>query len=836
MLSFGAGGREWRGGADLLLAGLVALALWALGSAGYAQSSIEDEGVIQSIIVDGNERIEDDTVASYLLIAPGDPFDPQQIDISLKALFRTGLFADVTLEQRGADLVVKVRENPIVNRVIFEGNKRIKEDKFTEDLQLAPRVVYTRAKVQSDVSRIIEQYRRKGHFAAHVDPKVAPLDQNRVDLVFEIEEGPRTGIAKINFTGNKLYADQRLRNVIVTQESKWWKFWTANANYDPDRLEFDQEQLRQFYRRNGYADFRVASAIAELTPDRSDFFITVDVDEGVQYEFGKIAVKTDIDKLNPDFLVGSLPVREGEIFNGDLIEDSVDSLTFAAGVLGFAFVDIRPDIERDRQNRRVNITFEIEEGPRVYVERINVIGNVRTIDKVIRREMRISEGDAFNRVLLDRSRVRIRSLGYFGDVTVEERPGSAPDRTVVDVSVEEQATGAFSIGAGFSSADNFIADLSVEERNLLGRGQFLRFRVSASSRTQQVDIRFTEPYFFDRNLALGFEVFSTRTSFRESFFESENIGMGLLFGFPLSEYARMNARYQLISEDTTIKREAPVTANGQTIGRAINCFTDARGSIFISNLCDNQGQRLTSSIGYTLTYDRRDDPINPRRGFNLSLSQDFAGLGGDVQFLRNEGSASYFYPIYKGFVGMLRGQGGYVTAWGSDELRLNDRFFRGGSSFRGFEVAGVGAREFNVSGSAIPVRADDPATPEEEFIFIPVGTSDALGGHLYAIGTAEIFFPLPVPDEYQIKASMFVDVGTVGDIGLDASDILEIRRDSNGRLASGTFDNLGLRLSAGFSVRWNSPFGPIQIDLAEVFIREDYDRTEGFRFSGGTRF
>ncbi|GAB4517700.1 MAG: outer membrane protein assembly factor BamA [Parvularculaceae bacterium] len=781
---------------------------------GFTLDAESQARIINAIIVEGNQRIETDTIASYLVVGAGDPLDPRLIDLSLKALFRTGLFSDVRIIQQGADLVIRVRENPIVNQVLFEGNQRIKEDKLTEELQLAPRSVYTRAKVQADVQRILEVYRRSGRFGATVEPNVKPLSQNRVDLIYEIDEGPKTGVARINFIGNRIYSDDRLRNVIVTEESKRWKIWQTNANFDPDRLEFDQELLRQFYMRNGYADFRVESAVAELTPDRKDFFITFKIEEGVQYDFGEVVVKTDIDKLDPDQLEAALGIQEGEQFNGDRIEDSVDTLTFAAGVLGFAFVDVTPLIERDRQNRRVNLTFEIEEGPRVYVERININGNVRTIDKVIRREMRIVEGDAFNRVLLDRSRVRIRSLGFFSEVEIENTQGSAPDRTVVDVTVEEQATGAFSVGAGFSSTDNFIADISIEERNLLGRGQFLRFRVSASSRTQNLDIRFTEPYFLDRNLALGFEVFSSRTDFRESNFLSTNVGFGLLFGFPVNEYGRMNIRYQFSRENTEVD--------------GFNCDI-RRGSLFLRNICEDEGVRITSLIGYSMSFDRRDDPIDPTRGWSMQLSQELAGAGGDVNFLRTQFDASYFVPLYAGFVGMLRGNVGYIQGWNGDDVRLSDRFFRGGLSFRGFDIAGVGPRELNLD-----PRVDfDPDAEGVQRLFF----NDALGGKLSAIGTAEVFVPLPLPESVRMKMSFFSDFGTVAYTDLTAAERLpHVIDERNGRTISGTFDGPDLRVTAGITLRWDSPFGPVQFDLSDAVVKRDFDRAEGFRFSAGTRF
>jgi len=807
--------------------------------------------VIQRIQVQGNQRIEPETVASYLVVQPGQAADQQLIDLSLKTLFRTGLFADAAISmQPDGTLLVEVQENPIVNRVIFEGNRKVKEDKFTEEIQLAPRIVYTRAKVQSDVQRIIEVYRRTGRFAATVTPKVTPLDQNRVDVVFEVDEGPITGVAKINFIGNDVFSDGELRDVVLTEESRWWKFLTSNDNYDPDRLEYDRELLRQYYTRNGYADFSVVSAVAELTPDRKDFFITLTVEEGQKYDFGDVSVTTSFDKLDADGLEAFVGIKEGDTFNGEKIEKAVENLTFATGVTGYAFVDVAPRLERHPDRGVIDINFDVNEGPRVYVERININGNVRTLDKVIRREMRLTEGDAFNRILVDRSRQRIRALGFFGDVTIEEKPGTSPDRTVLDVGVEEQATGSFSIGAGISSTDQFIADIAIEERNLLGRGQFLRFRIRASSRTQSADLRFTEPYFLGRNLALGWTLFAARTDFRESFFVRNSYGFGLNTGFPISEYGRLGLRYTLSADNLEVTRDqrlaVPDGSTPQDVADdnlidptdfEVLDFGDA-GTFIDSNLCNvqinaisptclSEGNRLTSLVGYTLSFDKRNDPIVPTSGWRAAVSGDFAGLGGSVQYLRGEVNGAIYQKIYRGFVGVLKGRAGYITGWNGDDVRINDRFFEGAFSFRGFEVAGVGPRFITDE-----TRAD----------------GQSLGGRAYAIGTAEVLVPLPLPEEYGIRVSLFSDFGTVGlldDSDLAFNDVFSgtdlngdgiFDYDGDGIPDDPVQDDLSLRMTAGVSVNWNSPFGPVQFDFAEVIMQEDYDQTEAFRFSAGTNF
>lgn len=817
--------------------------------------------IIQSIAVRGNQRIEADTVASYLPIQVGMPAEQQLLDLTLKTLFNTGLFADVKLEMEPSGLLaIDVSENPIVNRVIFEGNRRLKEDKITEEIQLAPRAVYTRAKVQSDVQRIIELYRAKGRFAATVTPKVTPLEQNRIDVIYEVDEGPKTGIAKVNFIGNEVFTDNELRGEILTKESHWWRFFSSNTNYDPDRLEYERELLRQFYGRNGYADFAVVSLTAELTPDRKDFFITFTVDEGPKYEVGEVRVKTTLAKLDNEVLERFLPIRTGQTFNSERVDDAVEALTFATGSTGYAFVDVNPRLTRHPDSQTIDITFEVNEGPRVYVERINIRGNTRTLDKIIRREIRIAEGDPFNRVLVDRSRARVRALGYFGDVEIEEKPGSAPDRTELDVNVEEQSTGSLSVGVGVSSTENFIVDLSIEERNLLGRGQFLRFRVQASSRTRQVDIRFTQPYFLDRNLAAGFSLFNQRTNFRESGFIRNRIGGGINAGFQISEYGRGGLSYTLTHDDVSIDRDnsfnrrrvliglnedpaslfVPGTPSGSFSSAAVDTTQPPDGTVdnievngFICDFvqqaltptCQSQGEFLTSLVGATVSFDTRDDPIKPRRGWRAGLALSFAGVGGDVNYYRAEANSAWYHPLFGDFIGALKARAGYIEGYAGDDVRLTDRFFEGAGTFRGFDVAGVGPRFL----TNIDAETGDPR-------------GQALGGQVYAIGSVEVLLPLPLPEEYGLRAALFTDFGTVGVVdentrilNTDPSFFLDLDGDGIAETAP-VQDDLALRVTAGVSISWDSPFGPVRFDLSHIVRREVYDVVEQFRFSAGTSF
>jgi len=750
---------------------------------------------VLQILVRGNQRVEAATILSYVLVQPGEVPNPRLINLSIQTLFATNLFSDVDIAVDGSTMVVQVEENSIINRVVLEGNRAIRDDRITDEIELQPRAIFTRARVQADVQRILEVYRRAGRFAASVTPQIVELSQNRVDLVFEISEGPVTGVRRIAFVGNERFSERRLRGEIITSEARWWRFFSSNDNYDPDRIEFDREQLREFYNDRGYADFRVTSVVAELTPDQRDFFVTFTMDEGQRYRFGEIEVETAIEDLDTDFLAGAVPTQQGDLYVGSLIEDSIETLTFAAGASGYAFVTITPRVNVNRDSQTVDITYAISESPRVYIERIDIVGNTRTLDRVIRREMDIVEGDAFNQALLNVSRARVGRLGFFEDVEIEPFQGSQEDRARVQVSVTEQPTGELAFGAGFSSTDAFLIDFSISERNLRGRGQFLRLRVSASSRREQIDIRFTEPRFLDRNLAAGFDLFTVRSDFsREASFETQSTGLSLRAGFPLTRSVQAGLNYTVrVDEVTTF---AGVT---DSIRRA-------------------SGARSTSLLGYSLNWNRVDDFNNPSDGFQLSFNQDFAGIGGDVRYVRSEFQGGVYRSVFRDDVVLsFTGTAGYLFSWGGDVARINDRFFKGGNSFRGFETAGIGPR--------VVRRGLDDDGNERVF------AGDALGGNLYAIGAIELAFPLGLPEQYGVRSSLFTEFGTMGLLPDDD----QIADDGTAG-AIFTVDQLAPRASAGLSIFWDSPFGPVRFDFAHAFVKEDYDRGRFFRFSTMTGF
>ena len=773
-------------GIALLLGSSAAIA----PSMALAQATAQD-GVVQRIIVTGNERIEQSTILSYLPLQAGDVANPQKIDLALKALFRTDLFADVKLSFLGGDLTIAVVENPIINKVVFEGNSGLKEEKLRDEVTIRPRGIFTKAKVQSDIQRIIELYRRSGRISATVTPKIVELPQRRVDLIFEINEGAKSGVLGVNFLGNKEYSDNDLRDVIVTEKTTWYKFFSSNANYDPDRLEYDKEQLRKHYRNRGFYDFRVISAVAELAPDKNGFAITYTLDEGPQYKFGKITVETALKKLDKDLLQQLVPIRSGDLYEDERIEGATDSLTFAAGAAGFASVDVRPRYTANPVTKTVDVIFQVNEGPRVYVNRIDIVGNTQTLDYVVRREMNLVEGDAYNRALVDRSKNNIKALGFFKDVTITEIPTANPDRTDLQVKIEEQTTGELSFSAGSSSVDQLVLDLGITQRNFRGRGQDVRARVSVGSLRQQVDLSFTEPRFLDRNLRAGIDIYSYKYDFSQySAYQTSSIGTNLRVGFPLTVSSAMSLRYVLRSDSVKID----------------NSFCDPTNPVVSLSLCAQRGDYTTSLLGYGLSLDRRNDPIRPTRGYYANLTQDFAGIGGDVNYLKSEIEGGWYHGFTKSFVLQLTGSAGYVGGWGGDSIRINDRFYKGGNTFRGFETAGIGPRDTNLN------------------------RLDALGGRAYAIGSAELTVPTFLPDQYGIKASLFTDFGTVG--LLDRRDKL----DSTGKIDPLIRDDLSLRASAGLSVFWKSPMGPIRFDFSQILAQETYDKTETFKFSTSTKF
>ena len=758
---------------------LVVAAILAFSATAHAQrgpAAAVGGGTITAVQIQGNVRAEPETIRSYLQLKEGEVYDAAAADRSLKALFGTGLFADVVIEMQGSTLVVKVTENPIINRVAFEGNRKIEDDKLRDEVQSRPRQVFTRARVQSDVERILTIYRRSGRYNASVEPKVIKLEQGRVDLVFEINEGDVTGIQRISFVGNQAFSDGTLRGKIRTVESAWFRFLSSDDRYDPDRVNLDRELLRKFYLSEGYADFRVVSAVAELAPNREGFYLTFTISEGERYKFGKVEVSTRFQGLDVDVLQSYLTMAEGEWYDADQIEKTVTALQDIVGSLGYAFVEVRPNVRRNKDNLTVDVTFDIQEGPRVYVERINISGNTRTLDKVIRREFRLAEGDAFSTAKVRRSQQRLKALGFFEKVDVSAQPGSAPDKTNIEVQVVEQSTGDISFGAGFSTTSGILGDVSIKERNLLGKGQELRFGVSLGTLSTLIDLSFTEPYFLDRPMAAGFDIFRTSNDRQNvASYSDRSIGFSLRAGWAYSEFIRQSVRYTL--RQTDIYNVQPYAS---WVVQA------------------NAGTSVVSEVSETLSWDTRDTRLNTTKGFLLRNSQAVAGLIGTEQYYRTTVDAVYFQSLFEDVVISAGGSAGLVLPYNNSSLRLNNLFFIGGDTLRGFQVGGIGPRDSV--------------------------TADALGGTYFWTGTTELSFPLGLPKEIGLIGKAFMDFGTLWGLGGPAQY-------SNTVLTSNT-----VRVSSGVGVQWMSPFGPIRIDYAFPLVKDPWDKTENIRFSFGTRF
>lgn len=730
--------------------------------------------LVREIRVNGAQRIEPTTILNYLGIKVGQAVDEAQLNDGLKDLYGTGLFADVSLRKDRGVLLVDVIENPIISQIAFEGNSDIKDEELLAEISLRPRQVFTRTKVQNDVSRVYEVYRRTGRFAADVDPKIIKLDQNRINVVFEVTEGDITNIKGIRFVGNKAFDDDTLRSEISTKEDRWYRFLSSDDRYDPDRIKYDEELLRRFYLQEGYADFRIISANAELAADRKDFFLTFSVDEGERYRIGNVGIDSALRGFNGDVLKESVTFLPGQWYNAEEIKTSVDQMSDQLGDMQYAFVNIRPDVQRNSAENIVDISFKIGESPRVFVERINVKGNVRTLDRVIRREMLIVEGDPFNRSKLARSEQRLRNLDYFENVVVKTVPGTAPDKTVIDIEVTEKSTGEISVGAGFSTNDGPLADLRIRERNLLGKGQDLLLSTTIAGERSEFDAAFTEPHFLGRDLAAGVDAFHITTDYQdESSFEQRRTGGALRIGYPLSEKWRQSFRYRYERNEIT--------------------DVDSNASRFVR---DQEGERDTSALSQRLVYDDRDSILFPTEGLYSWLDGEVAGLGGDAKYVSGKLGSSYYVPVYeRSVIFNILGEVAGITGYGDENVRINERFYLGGDTLRGFERSGVGPRDSI--------------------------TDDALGGNTYYRASAELSFPVGLPEELGVKGHAFTDVGSLFDIDETGTDI---------------FDESTIRASAGLGLSWRSPLGPIRFDYAIPYVKEDFDEEENFRFSFGTRF
>ena len=826
---------------------------------------------IRSITVRGNQRLEPETIRAYANLSPGQTYTAATLDQALKDLFATQLFADVTIN--GGDtgnLVINVRENPVINRIILEGNKRLKDDKITPEIKLAPRQIFTRPAVRADVDRILELYRRQGRFAARVEPKIVQLDQNRVDVVFEIYEGDLAKVRAINILGNAHFDDGRLRKEMYTRQAGGvLGFMKSNDTYDPDRLAADQQKLRAFYLTQGYADFRVVQALAELTPDRRDFVITYVVDEGPRYHFGTVEADSALRDFPNAQILQVAKIHPGGWFNAKQVEDAVTSLNEAAGDLGYAFADINPAYNRDAEKHVMNLTIRVGPTPRVYVERIDITGNTSTRDKVIRREFRLNEGDAFNALKVKRSQDRIQSLGFFQEkFEVKQSEGSAPDRVVLTANVEEKPTGQLSLSGGYSSLEKFVVQLAVSQNNFMGKGQGLDASLNWSQYARSLELGFVDPYFMDKSVLVGanlfrrdYHSFNYIGADRNTTYSSISTGGALRMGFPITEYWSFGGRYTLSNDKITLDKSTFYTDPDGAGPLPAECDPLKAGRY----LCDEIGTKLTSLVGLSTIYDDTDG-IHPTRGQRMSISGDFAGLGGDVKYLRGRIDGTKYHSIGGGWIVSAHAEGGYIhplqsapEGSESDAVRITDRFFDPG--LRGFDIRGIGPRIIR-----IPYATDGTLDESKQT------TTDALGGRAYYMGRLELEFPVSSGlKSLGMRPSAFIDVGSLWHVKapslIDArficspsatntsnlitftSPVADCSVDDSGTVhpptdfvsASG-FKEVFLgnsakpRLSIGIGVNWVSPFGPLRIDIAKALLKQKGDDTKLFSFNVGTSF
>jgi outer membrane protein insertion porin family len=799
----------------------LALAFLALAGIDVAQA--------QTVIVQGNRRVDADTIRSYVTGRGAGSLDEIR-----NQLVATGLFSDVRVTAGGGGaIVVAVRENEVVNRVVFEGNRKVTKEVLQGEVLSKDRGAFNPTTVQADVDRIIDVYKRSGRGLARVSYRIVPLPSERVDLVFTIDEGDKTGVREINFVGNNAFSAYRLRRLLTTTEMNLLSWLKTSDVYDPDRIAADEELLRRFYLKNGYADFNIVSTNAVFDPGRTGWIVTITIEEGQPYRVGAVQVESRIPDVSSDGLRRHLRVASGDVYNAEAVERSVTAMTTEVVSKGYAFAQVRPTGSRDQATATVSLAFIVEEGPRVYVERIVVRGNIRTRDYVIRRELDLDEGDAYNKVLIDRAERRLNNLGYFKRVRFSNEPGSTPDRVVLNIDVEDQPTGAFSLGGGYSTQDGFIGEVSVSETNFLGRGQYVRIASSVGQKSRGVEFSFTEPYFLDQRLAAGIDLFSKFTdNTAYGRYETRVSGGTLRAGFSITENFGALVRYSLYQtklkvpntykqpyNDCTIPLPGYTALNPDGTPLYPNCAYDGEASIAIKEAA---GTTVTSLVGMTFAYNSLDNNKEPRNGFYADFRPDIAGLGGDSRFFRAATDMRYYQelPWFEDVVGIARIQAGHIMAFGGNNLRLIDNFNLGPTLVRGFASGGIGPRDLNA----------DPRT-------------NALGGTTYIGGSLEAQFPiLGLPREIGLRGAVFVDAGTL--FGYKGRRVFDLN--ANGTFDCGNpnvqpecvnvLDEKTIRSAVGASILWSSPLGPIRFDYAIATTKADGDRTQAFRFSGGAKF
>lgn len=743
--------------------------------------SKENDDSKSQIIIKGNERVDNEAIISYLPKSSG-VFSKEQIDESLKKLYESDFFSEVKINSTDdAKIIIEVTENPLISEIKFVGNKKIEDEALQNEISLKKRGIFTKSKLQADIKRINEIYLKSGRFVTRIEPKIIPKEQNRIELVFEISEGKKTKISNIYFIGNNNFSDKELIDEISTKETEWWKFLSSSDTYDSDRIEFDKEKLRRFYNSKGYADFSTISAIAQISPNKDRFLISFLLEEGIKYNVGTINITNNIKKFDATILNKEILIKEGKVYNSDLVDKTVDKMVVVMSEKSYAFAHIEPVLKRNKELKTIDIEFVISETPPIYIDKITILGNVRTMDEVIRRELRFREGDAYNITKINRSKQRIQNLGFFDKVEFNTKrvgtTGIDSDKIDLIIEIKEKKTGELNLGVGYSTFDRATANIGIKERNLFGTGQELGINVQKSSLRFTSEINYTKPYFMGRSIDVGFDISKYQLNKLSTLvYDQSSDGIVVRGDYSITEFLKHQIRYSYSTQTVSNVSES--------------------ASQNIKNL---QGSFTTSSFGQTLLYDKRDSRVDPKDGYYISLTQDYSGLiGGNVKNMKYEGSAGYYMPVItEDYILKFLARGGYIDGLGQD-VRSNFGFFLGGNNFRGFQYAGLGPRT--------------------------VGTGDIIGGNMYYVGTVEFRFPLGLPKDLGINGILFSDNGTVR--GVDSIN-------KNGVAIN---DTGSLRSSYGLSIAWSSPMGPIRLDFSRIAKKESFDRTQTFRFSFGTSF
>ena len=841
-----------------MLAALIMFAVPVAATlAGLLMSSPAVAQTVSSIQVEGNRRVEVETIRSYFKPGPGGRLDQGNIDDGLKALIETGLFQDVKINQAGGHLVVTVIENPVIARIAFEGNKKVKDEQLSSEIQSKPRGTLSRPMVQSDAQRIAEIYRRSGRYDVRVNPEIIEQPNNRVDLVFTVTEGSKTGVRSVEFIGNNAYSSYRLKDIIKTHESNLLSFLGGGDVYDPDRVEADRDLIRRFYLKHGFADVQVVAALTEYDPEKKGFLVTFKIEEGQQYRVATVNFASSISTLDGNSLRSFSRVNVGSLYNAEALEKSVEEMQIEASRRGYAFAIVRPRGDRNFEAHTVSIVYAIDEGPRTYIERINVRGNTRTRDYVIRREFDISEGDAYNRALVDRAERRLKNLDFFKTVKITTEPGSSSDRVILVVDLEEKSTGDFSVSGGYSTTDGALAEVSISERNFLGRGLYAKASVTYGQYARGLSLSYVDPYLLDYRVALGLDAFY-RQQLANSYisYGTTTVGFSPRLGFALREDLSLQLRYSIYQQSISLPGYLancnnnpsngllafnPSPAFVNSVGGAGNlpaaatdasgiglwCYSDGEASLPVRKELAS-GSTLTSSVGYSLNYNMLDNNKNPTDGLLVDFKQDFAGVGGDVTYLKTAVDAKYYTPLVADLVGLIHVQGGILNELGNNGLRMLDQFQMGPNLVRGFAPNGIGPRDIN-----------------------PYGTMDALGGTKYWGASYELQMPFWfLPKEVGLKGAVYADAGGLYDYQGPTSWAATGEVNTAGCIRPTPYPSpspgncLGLqydssntvRTSVGVGLIWASPFGPLRFDYAIPVTKGPFDRVQQFKFGGGTTF